>query len=105
MRSRSRVDDCTAYCGHGRHADVVYTCWSWDERGARGPRGFVALDVERAMRRRWPFVRVVEAVPAPEALPVDEARHHPGYGYLRRGEVEPSWAWLIMWEEVERDAG
>lgn len=90
---------CSAYCRPPLHADVVYTAWAWDERGAAGPNGFVALDVGRAMARRWPSVRVTDARPAPEAPPVEVARQHPGYGYLVRGQVEPGYAWLVIWEE------
>lgn len=97
----SRVHDCRAFCRPPRHADVVYTAWAWDEPGAAGPNGFVALDVYDAMRRRWRGVRVLDARPAPEALPVEEARRLPGYGYLRRGGSEPSHAWLVVWEEDE----
>jgi hypothetical protein len=100
VTNSSFVHSCNAYCRPPFHADIVYTTWSWDERGAAGPKGFVALDVERAMRRHWPFVRVRDARPAPEALPVEKARRIPGYGYLRRGEAEPSAAWLVVWEEV-----
>lgn len=99
--SFSRVHVCNAYCRPPRHADIVYTAWSWDERGASGPKGFVALDVTQAMRRRWPGVRVIDARPALEALPVEEARELPGYGYLRRGDCEPGYAWLVWWEEKE----
>ena len=66
------IHGCNAYCRPPRHADVVYTTWAWDEPGAAGPNGFVALDVGNAMRRRWPSVRVVDARPALEALPVEE---------------------------------
>jgi len=96
----SRIHDCNAFCRPPSHADVVYTAWSWDERGAAGPNGFVALEVWEAMRRRWPGVRVLDARPAHEALPVEEARKLPEYGYLQRGEVEPSIAWLVTWEEA-----
>lgn len=100
MTTPSSVHTCNAYCRPPFHADVVYTAWSWDERGAAGPTGFVVLDVARAMRRRWPFVRVLDARPAPEALPVEEARKLPEYGYLQRGEAAPSTAWLVTWEEA-----
>jgi len=30
----------------------------------------------------------------------EEARKLPEYGYLQRGEAEPSTAWLVTWEEV-----
>jgi len=100
MTTSSFVHSCNAYCRPPFHADVFYTTWPWHERGAAGPDGFVALDVEHAMRRHWPFVRVRDARPAPEALPVEEALRLPGYGYLRWGEGEPSVAWLVVWEEV-----
>lgn len=92
---------CNPYCAGAVHRDVVYTPWAWDERGAAGPRGFVAVDVERALRLRNPRVRVLDARPAPEAPPVEVARAQPGYGYLVRGYIEPSHGWLVTWLELD----
>lgn len=99
----SRIHSCNVYCRFPQHCDVFYTTWRPDQRGVAGPGGFVALDVEQAMRRCWPGVRlrVVEAQPAHEALPVEVARTLPEYGYLRRGDTEPAYAWLVTWEEGE----
>ncbi len=93
---------CNVLCTNEIHVDVVYTTWHPDERGAAGPRGFVALDVEGAVRRRWPGMHVIDSQPAREALPVDVASTLPTYGYLRHGDREPQYAWLIWWKERER---